>query len=122
MNWKSVNRQGEAPVVPGTGYDPSLLTAGARITDEGYHFTKIDVAAQSEKYLVVSYLYRPWWRATIDGEKTEIYRACGGFMCIRIPPGKHSVRFRYYPKDVCLVILLALLALASPFLGIRKIF
>lgn len=48
-------------------------------------------------YLVLNDLWHPWWEATIDGAPTEILRANVLFRAVRLPPGRHVVRFSFHP-------------------------
>ena len=42
-------------------------------------------------------VWHPWWCATIDGNDTEIFRADAIFRAVQVPPGKHTVHFRFQP-------------------------
>jgi len=87
----------------------------AQITTEKFNSVEITTMNPKEKYLILSYIYRPNWRAFIDSSETKIYRAYGGFMSIKIPAGQHLIKFKYRPRDVYLGILLTLMALLFPF-------
>ena len=78
------------------------------------------MSAESGKYLVLSYIYRPGWNAYINGSSTPLYRAYG-FMCVRMPPGDSDVTFKYTPVDVYVGAMLTVLALVAP-LGVRRVF
>jgi hypothetical protein len=45
--------------------------------------------------LVVSELYDPDWRATLDGSAVRLYRADGLVRAVFLPAGRHTVTFRY---------------------------
>jgi len=91
------------------------------ITQEKFNEVQIQVNAPHEKFLVLSYIFRPGWKGYIDSKKTKIYRAYGGFMALKVPPGKHTVLFRYSAYDIYLGHFLTLAAfLFSVFL--RRIF
>ena len=87
---------------------------------ESYSSTELKVIAPKEKFLVISYLHRPFFRAQLNGVDVPIYRAYGGFMCVKVPPGEHTVTFRYYPIDVYGGISLTIFAFIAP-LGIRRL-
>lgn len=91
------------------------------IAKESYRATVMGVSAPVHKILVLTYLHRPFWRATVDGEPVPLYRAYGGFMCVQVPAGEHIVRFRYYPWDVYLRAFLTLCAFAAP-IGVARLF
>ena len=62
----------------------------------------------------------PGWVATVDGRETAIERCAGCFQCVPVPPGEHSVSFRYHSRwlatggAVSLVFLFLLTIVARP--------
>jgi len=46
-------------------------------------------------YLVLSDVYYPGWRATVDGVPAEIQRADYVFRAVLLPPGEHTVRMEF---------------------------
>ena len=99
--------------------DYSCQEGNSTIVSESYSRAEIQVIAPREKFLVLSYLHRPFYRAQLNGIRVPVLRAYGGFMCVKVPPGKHIVTFRYYPIDLYVGIALTLLALVAPF-GVRR--
>ena len=57
----------------------------------------IEVDTPSGAVLVLNDVWHPWWRATIDGVETEIFRANVLFRAVQVPPGKFTVRFTFEP-------------------------
>jgi len=55
------------------------------------------VNSSSRQFLFMSDSYYPGWKAYVDGEEREIYRANYLFRAVIVEPGKHSVRFEYDP-------------------------
>jgi uncharacterized membrane protein YfhO len=39
----------------------------------------------------------PGWKAEVDGRQVEIFRADGFFRAVKLPAGKHTVTFSYFP-------------------------
>jgi hypothetical protein len=73
-------------------------TAGmARLTR--YTNTLVEIAVDSPNggVVLLNDVWHPWWRATIDGVETEIYRANVLFRAVQVPPGKFTVRFTFEP-------------------------
>jgi len=87
-----------------------------KIEKETFNSIQLNVKSNAEKFLVLSYIYRPFWKAYIGSKKAKIYRAYGGFMCVKVPPGESTVRFKYVPRDVYLGLLLTLSAFFLPFM------
>ena len=61
---------------------------------------RIAVRARSESYLVLSDSWYPGWVATVDGVAAPAERANVLFRAVRVPPGDHTVEFRYEPGSV----------------------
>jgi len=55
----------------------------------------------------------PWWRATIDGKRTEIVRANGVFSAVVVPKGEHRVVWEYRPWPFYAGAALSAIALAA---------
>ncbi len=73
----------------------------ARVTLEGYQPERITLRVTSEDngILVLSEWYYPGWRATIDGQPTEILRANAGQRAVIVESGVHFVEFTYQPAS-----------------------
>jgi hypothetical protein len=48
--------------------------------------------------VTVADTYYPAWRATIDGQPAPIYPANLAFRALYVPPGQHTIVFRYEPR------------------------
>ncbi|MEO7909852.1 MAG: YfhO family protein [Roseiflexaceae bacterium] len=64
------------------------------------------------RFLVLSEMYFPGWRATIDGAETPIYRTNYLFRGITVPAGQHTVMFVYRPVSALIGAAISLVALA----------
>jgi hypothetical protein len=91
------------------GLPPRLIPA--EIEEYSPHSVKITAESPGEGWLVLSDLYYPGWRATVDGSAAEIYP--GNYMCraVRLTQGKHTVVFHYFPWTFYLGVCLAAAAL-----------
>ena len=58
---------------------------------------KLGVHAGAPASLVLSEMYWPEWRATVNGRETLIARADGAFRAVMVPAGDSVVEFRYVP-------------------------
>ncbi|MFT4039456.1 MAG: YfhO family protein, partial [Thermomicrobiales bacterium] len=73
----------------------------------------VAATAASDGLLVTSEIWDPGWQATIDGRAAPVLRANSIFMTLALPPGEHTVEFRYVPPYFWLgMVLTAITALA----------
>ncbi len=63
--------------------------------------TKIEVLTNSTSpsFLVLSDVYYPGWKATIDGIETHLFKTNYVLRGIMVPAGGHMVRFEFRPKS-----------------------
>ncbi|MFV0368246.1 MAG: hypothetical protein ACK5KM_07285, partial [Hyphomicrobiaceae bacterium] len=61
--------------------------------------TKIQIEADGPDggYVVLNDIWHPWWRASVDDVPAPILRANVLFRAVRVPPGRHVVRFSFRP-------------------------
>ncbi|WGR92863.1 YfhO family protein [Bradyrhizobium sp. ISRA443] len=64
-----------------------------------YENTRVDVEvdAPSGGLLLLNDVWHPWWRATVDGEPSDILRANVIFRAVALRPGHHTVSFTFHP-------------------------
>lgn len=77
----------------GTTRSVSFVTYGAE---------RVELRATGPGILVLTDTNYPGWRATINGEPTEILTADGLFRAVALPPGEHTVVFSFGPSTVAL--------------------
>ncbi|MCA8977382.1 MAG: YfhO family protein [Planctomycetes bacterium] len=86
----------------------------------------IAVAADADGYLRLADPYDAGWTATVDGIDAPVLPADHYLRAVYVGPGRHEVVFRYdslrvrWPRYVSLAALLAVLLLASGWLGRRR--
>jgi len=85
----------EVPLSPNSAEEDHESTV--HLTHYGPNEVRMDVSAGSEKWLFLSDMYYPGWRAAIDGKSSQIYRANYAFRALRVPAGKHKVEWKYDP-------------------------
>jgi hypothetical protein len=80
-----------------------------------YRPGKIVLRTYSEKpgLIFLANNFYPGWRAFIDDQETELYRANYTFSAVQVPKGKHTLEFIYQPQSVKIGQGLSLGALAS---------
>jgi len=101
------------------GFTFSNLESEAKIKRETFNSIEVNITTPKEKYLIMTYIYRPNWKAYINSSELKMYRAYGGFMCVKVPPGRYDMMFRYRPLDVYLGFILTAFGLLIPFVIIR---
>ena len=82
-----------------TRYEPNHVTIKAETSASGFVF--------------LSDSYYPDWKAYVDGQETEIYRADYAFRAVYLMPGQHVVDFIYEPRSFKVGYMVSLLALLS---------
>jgi uncharacterized membrane protein YfhO len=80
-----------------TGAAPARRPGSARIVS--YRNTEVILEADSPDggFLVLNDPWHPWWFSELDGKPTPILRANVLFRAVAMPPGRHTVRFRFRP-------------------------
>ncbi|HET6882703.1 MAG TPA: YfhO family protein [Pirellulales bacterium] len=58
---------------------------------------EIDTESPAATFCVLSDMFYPGWRATIDGTPSKIFRTDYVLMGVELPAGRHTVVFRYVP-------------------------
>lgn len=74
---------------------------------------EVTVETPSPGWIRVLESHDPGWRATLDGSAAHIVRAEGFLMAVRVPPGRHTLRFSYETPGVWAGRLASLGALAA---------
>jgi hypothetical protein len=90
-----------APPGPEGAPDISTHTAESRpvVTHEDSRQLVITAEAPADGYLLLADTFYPGWTAHVDGTPTPIYRANVSVRGIRLPKGRHEVRFTYDAPD-----------------------
>ncbi|MCL4263298.1 MAG: YfhO family protein [Anaerolineae bacterium] len=83
---------------PVEAYTPNG-TGTAVITSYSPNRVSLRVDMHGPGYLVLADAYYPGWQATVDGEKTAVYRANSVVRAVYVPDGVHEVVFTFRPLD-----------------------
>jgi hypothetical protein len=92
----------------------------AVITDYAADHVDIRTSADGRRLLVLSDVYYPGWRATIDGGAAPILVANYAFRAVSVPSGSHTVEFRYRPRSILFGGLVSLLACTTLVFLLRR--
>jgi len=60
---------------------------------------RLDVTTPADAYLVLSEVWYPGWRATVDGQPSPVLRANYAFRAVRLGPGQHQVQLTFAPAS-----------------------
>lgn len=90
------------------GADPN---ATARVLTLGDNTMEVRTDSATPAFLITSDVYYPGWRATIDGQQTELFRANYAFRGVSVPAGQHVVKFTYQPRRFYFGVALSLASL-----------
>ncbi|HKP90196.1 MAG TPA: YfhO family protein [Thermoleophilaceae bacterium] len=84
----------------------------ATIADRGPTEVEVHLSALTRGYVVLQDTHYPGWSAKVDGRDAPIVAANAAFRAVRVPPGTHTVSFRYRPLSVTVGAALTLISLA----------
>lgn len=79
-----------------------LLESSAEIIDYQPNQVLLKTDSYEEALLFLSDTFDPGWRAYIDEKEKQIFRANYIFRAIRVPAGKHKIKFIYQPESFIL--------------------
>ncbi|MCQ2505884.1 MAG: YfhO family protein [Lachnospiraceae bacterium] len=82
------------------------------VKEHGNNFIKASISNDEDSTLFLTIPYNSGWKATIDGEKVEIYKLFDTLMGIDLEKGTHEVMLKYEVVGLKLGILVSLLGIA----------
>lgn len=73
--------------------------AGDPVQERMHGFSRYQVSYQSDtpRFLMISQMYYPGWKAYVDGQKAELQEVDGWLSGLQAPPGRHTVELRFEP-------------------------
>ena len=86
-NWQEINKDDvfRAGKIEITSYTPSIV--------------QMKTNSPEAKFLILTDNYYNGWKAKVDGQKAEIFKASSTFRAVEIGSGEHQVEF-YYDSDI----------------------
>jgi hypothetical protein len=87
------------PPLPGVGPVAVSNRPTGAVTIAHYENTivDVDVTASRPGFALLNSAWHPWWRATVDGNTTDVLQANVLFRAVQVPAGKHRVHFEFRP-------------------------
>lgn len=79
--------------------DPAAVAEVVRLTNTGL---EIRTRAREARFLVMSDIYYPGWRTSIDGTGVQMFRTNYALRGVMVPAGSHTVRVEFRPFSVYL--------------------
>ena len=76
---------------------PSTTPGKVELVSYGPNKVILNCKTAQDVFLYASDTFYPGWRAYVDGQRTEILRADLAFRAVKVPPGEHTIVFRYVP-------------------------
>ncbi len=70
-------------------------TGSIRITQYGTESLNVIVDSTSEGWFYINDVWYPGWKAWVNGEEAQVYRANGTFRAVRVPSGQSTVFMQY---------------------------
>jgi uncharacterized membrane protein YfhO len=76
---------------------------------ESYEPNSVDISVENPRdgFLVLLDCYYPGWKAYLDDNPTDIFKADYIFRAVRVPKGKHLVKFSYQPDSLRIGLLIS---------------
>lgn len=86
---------------PGEGVAEGPSRAQGEVKLKRYGNTEVEIEVESVQagFVVLNDIWHPWWRAELDGTEVEILKANVLFRAVKVPAGKHKVRFVFRPLE-----------------------
>jgi len=97
---------------------PSITTG--QISIESYDINEVRLRARADNpsLAILTDCYYPGWSAFVDGVRKPLWRANSLFRAVEIPPGTHTIVFRYSPSNLRWGMTISLLTLAFIIVGV----
>ena len=96
-----------------TGEVSKFYEGSVKITTYKSNTVDLTVNSKKRQFLFLGDSYYPGWKAYVDGEEKEIFRANYLFRAIVIEPGTHKIQFEYDPFSFKLGMTITMLTILS---------
>jgi uncharacterized membrane protein YfhO len=100
-----------APGEPGASNAGAVaLDARVQLIDKGTNGYRLRVDSNGRAVLVISQMYYPGWKATIDGSAVEVYPVNFALTGIVVPAGVHEIRVFFRPDSFRIGLMISLVS------------
>src|SRR5204863_6266106 len=89
----------ETPPLPSSNDPFSSFQGTAQITDSQINQVRLHAQSTSSAILVVSQIYYPGWKATVDGHEVPVMPADLALTGIPLTAGTHEVQLSFQPTS-----------------------
>jgi len=91
--------------------------SGARVLMSEFTNKKVSIHTETPapSLVVVSQTYYPAWKASVDGQRTKLWRANYAFQALEVPAGRHQVQLCYEDRMFQVGLIITLLGIAALF-------
>lgn len=98
--------------LPGPAPSAELADLGpAEVLERSSTHVRIRASSEADCVLVLADAYYPGWKATVDGERVEVFPVNHAFRGILMPEGEHAIEFRYFPASFLIGLVISVSAL-----------
>lgn len=80
---------------PDPAPQPEAVSGSVEVVEERYNGMTLRVETPADGLLVVSDVWYPHWKVTVDGEPVDLLRANYVLRAVAVPAGEHSVEFHF---------------------------
>jgi hypothetical protein len=70
-----------------------------RVTRRDPNTVLVEYESSEDAFLILTDTFYSGWHAYLDGEEQPIYRANLAFRAVKVPPGKHELKFVFLPAS-----------------------
>jgi hypothetical protein len=103
---------------PELAANPEPSSGSVQIIDREPERIRLEAKSDQPGLVVLSETWDPNWRAYVDGEEVEMYRANYLFRAVPIPAGESSVELRYEPPALRLGLAVTAVTVAAALLAL----
>ena len=99
--------------LPAAGPGDSPFTSGVQLLEARNNSSAFQTRTPAAGVFVLSQMYYPGWRATVDGREAKVLAVDFALTGIALPAGTHEVRFTFEPRSFKIGAVISLVSLAA---------